>query len=181
MGYGFIRADNLRLTGARVGHAEAAVWVRDDSEVCSIAAAFEIGDERVGAAVRGIGIFCRMQHVVLQSGALMHRLPRLGTAGLVRAVVHDGNARVNGIDKGARVREVETVMVHEIKIDVSDEVVGADQRNLFGLREIAEDRESGILPKRTRIPAERGFSVVSRSHWLGGNRIRRRLYARNGL
>ena len=112
----------------------------------------------------------------------MHRLPRLGTAGLVRTVVHDGHAGMDGVDKGARVGEVETVMVHEIKIDVSDEVVGADQRNLFGLREIAEIEKAEFAEANKNSSRARIFGCIEIPFRLGGAiGIRRRLYARNGL
>jgi hypothetical protein len=129
----------VRFAGARVGDAEAAIAARDDLEVRPVATAFEVGDERRGAIVRGVGIFGRVQHVqILQAGALVHGLPRLGTACLVRAVVHDGDTGMNRIDKGLRVRKVESVMIHQIKVNVSDQIVGADEGDLLCLGEIAE-------------------------------------------
>ena len=70
--------------------------------------AFRIGDQRFGAVVRGVGALGGVEHVeVFKAGAVMDGLPCFGTAGLVRAVVHDGDAGMNGIDEGAGVGEVE--------------------------------------------------------------------------
>ncbi len=111
----------------------------DHLEVRAIAAALEIGDQRVGAVVRGVGALGGVEHVeIFEAGAVMHGLPRLGAAGLVRAVVHDGHARMDSIDEGARVGQIHAVMIHEIEIDGADEIVRADQRNFFGLGEVAE-------------------------------------------
>ena len=93
----------------------------------------------------------------------MHGLPRLGAAGLVRAVVHDGHAGMDGIDECPRVGQVEAVMVDEIKIHVPIRLSGQTSGISLALVRSPRSRKRN-LPKRTRMPAERGFSVSSRSH-----------------
>ena len=76
--------------------------MRDNFKVCAVATAFEIGDQCFGAVVRGVGVFRGVQHLEIdQAGAFVHRLPCFGAAGFVRAVIHDGDAGMNRIDKCA--------------------------------------------------------------------------------
>jgi hypothetical protein len=93
----------------------------------------------------------------------MHRLPGFGAAGLVGAVVHDGCARVNGVDEGAGVGQVEAVMIDQIEVDGADEIDGADERDLLGLGQVAEIEEAEFS-EGDEDAGERGFSVSSRSH-----------------
>ena len=73
-------------------------------------------------------------------------------------------------------------MVHEIKIDVSGEVVGADQRKLLGHREIAEIEKAEIAEANKNSSRARIYGCIEIPFRLGGAiGIRRRLYARNGL
>ncbi len=90
---------------ARIGDAEAAVAVCDYLEVMAVAVVLQIRDQRLRAVVRGVGVFGGVQHPqVCKAGTFMHGLPGFGAAGLVRAVVHDGHAGMNRVDKG---RELE--------------------------------------------------------------------------
>ena len=115
-----------------------------------------------GAVVRRIRVFRRVQHLqVLEPRALMHRLPCLGTARLVRAVVHDGNARMNRIHKGLGVRQIEAVMIHEIKIDVPDQVAGHTSANLLRLGQIAQVEKAELAEPSPARRVDRGFSVGS--------------------
>ena len=61
-----------------------------------------------------------------------------GLPAFVRTVIHDGDARMDRIDDGAGVRLIEAVMRDEVEIDGADGIVGADERDFFGLGEIAE-------------------------------------------
>lgn len=80
-----------------------------------------------------------MEHVKVFDGrALVNGLPRFGAAGFVGAVVHDGDAGMDRIDKRTRVGKVHPVMIDQIEIDVADEVAGANKRNLFCLGQVAE-------------------------------------------
>jgi hypothetical protein len=129
----------LGFAGAGVEDGEAAVGVGGDFEVSAVGGAFEIGDERVGAVVGGVRAFGGVEHPeIFKAGAFVDGLPGLRAAGFVGTVVHDGDARVDGVDEGAGVGQVEAVVVDEIEIDCADEVGRADERNLFGLGEVAE-------------------------------------------
>lgn len=72
----------------------------------------------------------------------MDGLPGFRTAGFVRAVVHDGHARVNDPYEGFCIGQVEAVVIDQEKIDGADEVVGADEGDFFGLGEVAEIEEA---------------------------------------
>ena len=141
---GAIRVDRdlnefLRHSGARVGDREAAGWRGDNFEVCAIGrAAFGIRDQGLGAVVGGVGALGGVKHVkVFEAGAVVDGLPCLGHSGFVRAVVHYGHARMNRIDEGAGVGEIHTVMVDKIEINRRNGVVGADECDLFGARQVA--------------------------------------------
>ena len=96
------------------------------------ARAFGIRDQGFGAVVGGVGALGGVKHVeVFDAGAVVDGLPGFGHACLVRAVVHNGHARVNRIDERAGVGEIHAVMVDQIKIDWRDGVVGADERNFL--------------------------------------------------
>ena len=127
------------LAGACVGNGEAAVAASDDFKPMAVAAAFKVGDERFDAVVGGVRAFGGVQHPqVEEAGAFVHGLPGFGAAGFVRAVIHDGDAGMNGVDECLRVGEIHAVMVDEIEAHVTEGIVGADERNLFGLGEVAE-------------------------------------------
>jgi len=133
----------LCLGGAGVGDGEAAICGGDDFEPGAISSAFEIGYAIIGAVVGGIGVFGGVEHPqVFKAGALMDGLPGFRTTGFVGSVVHDGDAGMDCIDEGLGVGEVEAVMVDEIEIDRADEIIGADERDLFGLGEVAEIEEA---------------------------------------
>ena len=108
----------LCLTGAGVEDGEAAVGVGGDFEEKAVWGAFEIGGERVGAVVSGVRSFGGVEHPeIFEAGALMNGLPSLRAAGFVCAVVHNGDARMDGVDEGAGVGQVEAVVIDEIEID----------------------------------------------------------------
>jgi len=89
--------------------------------------------------VGGVGVFGGVEHPeVFEAEAFMHCLPGFWAGGLVCAVIHDGDAGVNRVDEGARVRQVEAVMIDQVKIDRAEEICGADEGNLLGLGEVAE-------------------------------------------
>ncbi len=110
----------------------------------------------------------------------MHRLPRLGTARLMRAVIHDRHAGMDRVDKGLRIRQIESVVIHQIEIHVSDQIIRTHQRNLLRLGQIAEiektefakahqyARRARIL-RRVEIPMRLRCAI----------RIRLRLHARH--
>ena len=133
-GYGCLSCGiSLGLAGAGVSDGEAAVGRGDNLEIRTVCAVFEIGDEIVGAVVRGIGIFGGMQHPeIFEAGTFMHGLPGFRTAGLVRAVVHDGYAGMDGVDEGFGVGEIKAVVVDEIEVDGADQIVGADEGDFLG-------------------------------------------------
>jgi hypothetical protein len=87
-----------------------------------------------GAVVGGVGVFRGVEHPeVFEAGAFVDGLPGLGAAGFVCAVVHDGDAGMNGVDEGLGVGEVEAVVVDEVEVDRADQIVGADEGDLLGL------------------------------------------------
>jgi hypothetical protein len=55
-----------------------------------------------------------------KAGAFVDGLPGFRAAGFVGAVVHDGDAGMDGIDEGAGVGQVEAMMVDEVEIDRAD-------------------------------------------------------------
>ncbi|MGH9598924.1 MAG: hypothetical protein ACRD27_03620, partial [Terracidiphilus sp.] len=55
-----------------------------------------------------------------KAGTVMHGLPRLRDAALVRAVVHDGNTGMDGENECARVGAGHSVVRDEIEIDPAD-------------------------------------------------------------
>jgi hypothetical protein len=129
----------LYRSGAGVEYREAPIEVSGDFEVSAVGSAFEIGDGGVGAVVGGVRVFGGVEHPeIFEAGTFVDGLPGLGATGFVGAVVHDGDAGVNGVDKGAGVGQVKTVVVDEIEIDSTDEIGGTDEGNLFGLGEVAE-------------------------------------------
>ena len=74
----------------------------------------------------------------------MDGLPGFRAARLVRAVVHDGYAGMDGIDEGFGVGQVESVVVDQIEVDRADEIVRADEGNFLGLGQVAEIQEAEI-------------------------------------
>jgi hypothetical protein len=105
----------FRLAGPRVGYGETAITRGDNFKIRAISIAFWISNLSLGAVVCGIGIFGGVDHVeVFEAGAIVHGLPCFGTASFVSAVVHDGHARMNGIDDGARAGLVEAVVSDQI-------------------------------------------------------------------
>ena len=117
--------------------------LRNHLEVCAIAAAFEIGDQCFGTVVRGVGILGGVQHVeVFKTWTLMHCLPGFGAAGLVRAVVHDGDARMNRIHKRAASSTGSNRDGSQDRDRHADQIIGADERDFFGLGQVAQGRES---------------------------------------
>jgi len=92
----------LRLSRAGVGDGEAAVGRGDDFEPGAVGPAFEIGNQIRRAVVGGVRVFRGVElPEVFEAGTFMDGLPGFRTAGLVRAVVHDGYARVDCIDEGS--------------------------------------------------------------------------------
>ena len=183
-----IRCDHLLpwvlpgLAGSGVGDGKTAGGGGDDFEVCAICrGAFGIRNQGLGAIVSSVGAFRGVQHVkVFDAGAVMHGLPCFGHSGLVRTVVHDGDDRMNGIDQGARIGEIHTVMVDHVKIDGRYGVVGTDKRNLFGACEVAKIEEPELSEGDEDAAGSGILGWVVRPLALGGTVwIRRRLDAWN--
>src|ERR1019366_6708502 len=97
------------FSGSRVCHGEAAIRRCDDLEVRAIRCrTFGIRDVGLWTVVCGIGTFGAVNHIEsFKSRGLMDSLPCLGATCLMRAVVHDGHARMNRTHNGARVRQIE--------------------------------------------------------------------------
>ena len=86
------------------------------------------------------------------------------------------------IDERLRVGKVEAVMVDQVKVDVPDQIVGADQRNLLGLGEIAEIEETEFAEANQDAGGARIFSRIEFPLGLAGAiGIGRRLDAGNRL
>ena len=97
----------------------------------------------------------------------MDGLPGLGAAGLVGAVVHDGDAGVNGVYDGAGVGEIEAVVGGEIEVDLRDGIVGADEGDLLVLGEVAEIEEAEAAKGDEEADGAGVFRVVGRPLGLG--------------
>ena len=135
----------LSLAGAGVGHGEAAVGRRGDFEYAPSVPPLRL-------AIRGSALLWAASEPSAVWSIQRSSRPGLswtvcqasGLPALWRAVVHDGDAGVDGVDEGLGVGQVEAVMVDEVEIDRADEVVGADERDLLGLGEVAEVEEAEL-------------------------------------
>ena len=116
-----------------------------------------------------VRVFGGVEHPeVFEAGAFLDRLPGFRTSGFVGAIVHDGDAGMDGVDEGAGVGEVEAVMVDQVEVNGADEIVGADKGNLFGLGEIAQIEKAEVAEADEDAGRTRVFSAVELPVGLGG-------------
>src|ERR1017187_5827313 len=86
-----------------------------------------------------------MQHPqVFKAWAFMNGLPGFRATRLVGAVVHDSYARVNRIDEGFGVGQVEAMMVDQVNVDCANEIGGTDQGDLLSLCQVAKIEEAKL-------------------------------------
>jgi hypothetical protein len=158
------------LAGTAVGDGEPAIGRGYNFEVCAVGgAAFGIGDEGFGTVVRSVGALGGVEHVeVFHAGTLVDGLPRFRTAGLVRAVVHDGHTGMDRVDDGARIRLIEPVMRGEIEINMRDGIVGTHERDLPGLGEVAQVEETEFAVSDENSDGTLVLAGIRFGLWLGG-------------
>ena len=112
--------------------------------------------------MRGVGGFGRVELVdTFKAEAVVHGLPGLGAAALARAVVHEGDAGMDGAEEGSGVGLVEAVMADQIEIDGRQRRIRADKGQLFGASKVAEVEKT---------------EVAEGEEDAGGTRVLRRIF-----
>src|SRR5258705_9866550 len=89
----------LRMTVARIRDDEAAVALRGDRDLISRRFVHVRNERLRGVVLRVAGDRIVQLPEILQTRRAAHAGPGLRAAALPRAVVHDGDARVHGVDE----------------------------------------------------------------------------------
>src|ERR1700751_5149437 len=79
---------------------------------------------------------------IFQAGRIVDNLPGGRTRSLAGTVIDDRDLRLKGPDKRLGVGEVSYVLLHQEKIDPTDQIIGTGDRALFLPRQITEIQEA---------------------------------------
>src|ERR1700761_2958520 len=103
---------------------------------------------------------------ILQSRRVMYDLPRGGVPALVSAVDVDGYARMYGIDQGLRIGKREAMMADKKQINLSQQIPGANQGQLFSPGQIAQVEKLETPVSNHHAERSPILAGIYGRHWL---------------